>query len=213
MPPTEGAQVSNFAPKRPCKSPGCSALVAHGEGTYCPAHASTSTSRLNRRAFDAYRGSAASRGYDARWQQARLAFLARHPLCPGVLLPTEHWTIELAIEFHHYREQQREKGTLLVFGHGEHGAKPWSSPSHSSVPSGSASLTSVSQFLDRYPVYRIEPWDVARPATVVDHIVPHRGDPLLMWSEWNWQPITKRAHDRKTATEKAAPCPIPSVVL
>lgn len=27
------------------------------------------------------RGSAASRGYDARWRRARLAFLAEHPLC------------------------------------------------------------------------------------------------------------------------------------
>ena len=36
------------------------------------------------------------------------------------------------------------------------------------------------------------------PATVVDHIVPRRGDPILMWSESNWQPLCKRCHDRKT---------------
>ena len=36
------------------------------------------------------------------------------------------------------------------------------------------------------------------PATVVDHIVPHRGDPTLMWAESNWQPLCKRCHDRKT---------------
>lgn len=36
------------------------------------------------------------------------------------------------------------------------------------------------------------------PATVVDHIVPHRGNPALMWSESNWQPLCKSCHDRKT---------------
>ena len=36
------------------------------------------------------------------------------------------------------------------------------------------------------------------PSTVVDHIVPHRGDPVLMWDETNWQALCKRCHDRKT---------------
>ena len=36
------------------------------------------------------------------------------------------------------------------------------------------------------------------PATVVDHIVPHRGDPVLMWDESNWRVLCKRCHDRKT---------------
>lgn len=38
-------------------------------------------------------------------------------------------------------------------------------------------------------------------ATVVDHIIPHRGDKQLMWDESNWQPLCKRCHDRKTATK------------
>ena len=38
-------------------------------------------------------------------------------------------------------------------------------------------------------------------AEVVDHIVPHRGDPALFWDESNWQPLTKEDHDRKTAEE------------
>lgn len=37
------------------------------------------------------------------------------------------------------------------------------------------------------------------PATVVDHIVPHRGNQKLMWDESNWQSLCKRCHDRKTA--------------
>ena len=36
------------------------------------------------------------------------------------------------------------------------------------------------------------------PATVVDHIIPHRGDQKLFWDEGNWQPLCKACHDRKT---------------
>lgn len=38
-------------------------------------------------------------------------------------------------------------------------------------------------------------------ATVVDHVVPHRGDPVLFWDRANWQPLCKPCHDRKTAAE------------
>ena len=38
-------------------------------------------------------------------------------------------------------------------------------------------------------------------ATVVDHIVPHKGDQTLFWDEDNWQPLCKRCHDRKTVLE------------
>lgn len=33
-------------------------------------------------------------------------------------------------------------------------------------------------------------------ATVVDHIKPHKGDPVLMWDWENWQPLCKVHHDR-----------------
>ena len=36
------------------------------------------------------------------------------------------------------------------------------------------------------------------PATVVDHIIPHRGDPILFWNEKNWQPLCKDCHGVKT---------------
>ena len=42
---------------------------------------------------------------------------------------------------------------------------------------------------------------VLTPATVVDHIVPHRGDHALFWDEQNWQPLCKDCHDRKTGQE------------
>ena len=38
-------------------------------------------------------------------------------------------------------------------------------------------------------------------ATVVDHVVPHRGDAILFWDRANWQSMCKRCHDRKTARE------------
>ncbi|HOO52034.1 MAG TPA: HNH endonuclease signature motif containing protein [Alphaproteobacteria bacterium] len=38
------------------------------------------------------------------------------------------------------------------------------------------------------------------PATVVDHIIPHRGDMTLFWDESNWQPLCKDCHDRKTGS-------------
>ena len=37
-------------------------------------------------------------------------------------------------------------------------------------------------------------------ATVVDHIIPHRGDSKLFWDENNWQALYKRCHGRKTMT-------------
>lgn len=43
-----------------------------------------------------------------------------------------------------------------------------------------------------------------RLATVVDHIIPHRGDQALMWDRANWQSLCKPHHDEKTATEDGA---------
>ena len=39
------------------------------------------------------------------------------------------------------------------------------------------------------------------PATVVDHIKPHRGDESLFFDEANLQALCKSCHDRKTAKE------------
>lgn len=41
--------------------------------------------------------------------------------------------------------------------------------------------------------------DKLTPSTVADHIVPHRGDPVLMWDETsNWQALCERCHNKKT---------------
>ena len=38
------------------------------------------------------------------------------------------------------------------------------------------------------------------PATVVDHIIPHRGDMKLFWDERNWQPLCESCHNHKTGS-------------
>ena len=58
-------------PLHPCGTPGCSELVAEG---HCATHT---------RVIERYRGTAASRGYDARHRKWRILVLARDPLCRG----------------------------------------------------------------------------------------------------------------------------------
>jgi 5-methylcytosine-specific restriction protein A len=38
-------------------------------------------------------------------------------------------------------------------------------------------------------------------ATEVDHVIPHRGDQAIFWSEANWMALCKACHSRKTAKE------------
>jgi 5-methylcytosine-specific restriction endonuclease McrA len=46
------------------------------------------------------------------------------------------------------------------------------------------------------------------PATVVDHIVPHRGDQALFWDQGNWQSLCKHCHDSiKQQQEKSGTVP------
>ena len=100
--------------KYPCRQIGCSEKVSRGIG-YCHKH----------KRIDIDRPSANSRGYNHRWQKARLSYLKSNPICCRC--------------------------------------------------------------------------DEA--ATVVDHVVPHRGDYERFWDMNNWQSLCKRCHDIKTATE------------
>ncbi|MGE4297025.1 MAG: HNH endonuclease signature motif containing protein [Desulfovibrionaceae bacterium] len=67
------------APRRPCRKPGCDQLHRNESG-FCDAH-EQQVKRKAQREHDARRGSAASRGYDSKWRQARAAYLRKHPLC------------------------------------------------------------------------------------------------------------------------------------
>lgn len=112
---------------RPCTYPGCGALVHDGSGR-CDLHR-----RVEARALDERRGSAASRGYGHKWREAREAWLRSHPLCA----------------------RHDARGETVA-------------------------------------------------ATVVDHIVPHKGDAGLFWDRGNWQSLCKACHDAKTAREDGA---------
>lgn len=50
------------------------------------------------------------------------------------------------------------------------------------------------EFLARHP-FCVE---CGAPATVVDHIVPHRGDPIIFWDRRRWQSMCASCHGRKT---------------
>ena len=64
-----------LAPPRPCRVPGCPALIKGGG--YCEQHKDRAPNRL----ADTRRGSSSARGYDVHWQRIRAQFLNRHPLC------------------------------------------------------------------------------------------------------------------------------------
>lgn len=122
-----GPRVMPTAPLRPCAHPGCSAVVERGR---CVKHD-------RRRLLDERRNSARSRGYDQRWQQARVMYLAHNPLCV----------------------------------HCEHSG-------------------------------------LVSSATVVDHVVPHRGDRFAFWDVSNWQALCGPCHAVKTARESGlSACP------
>lgn len=68
-------------------------------------------------------------------------------------------------------------------------------------------------FLARYPLCGMRPNQV-RPvmsrcfdaqlrtmATLTDHVVPHRGDPVRFWDETNWQALCRPCHAIKIARE------------
>ncbi|WP_338042346.1 HNH endonuclease [Paenibacillus alba] len=38
-------------------------------------------------------------------------------------------------------------------------------------------------------------------ATVIDHIIPHKGNRILFWDQENWQPMCGSCHGIKTASE------------
>jgi 5-methylcytosine-specific restriction protein A len=41
-----------------------------------------------------------------------------------------------------------------------------------------------------------------KPATEVDHIIPHKGNYKLFWNHKNWQPLCKTCHSQKTNRER-----------
>lgn len=57
-------------------------------------------------------------------------------------------------------------------------------------------------FLQRHPLCaECERVGRVTAASVVDHVVPHKGDQRLFWDTSNWQPLCTTCHGRKTATQ------------
>jgi len=73
------------APPHPCCEPGCHSLVSGA--SRCPRHARTRLAeareslRRLQAGIERRRGTAAERGYGARWQKLRRLFLEANPLC------------------------------------------------------------------------------------------------------------------------------------
>lgn len=64
---------------RPCTATGCYRVVTSRDGR-CEEHPRPKRPQ-DQRTSDARRGTAASRGYDARWRRRRNAFISANPLC------------------------------------------------------------------------------------------------------------------------------------
>ena len=43
--------------------------------------------------------------------------------------------------------------------------------------------------------------DIREPATVTDHIIPHKGDTKLFWDRDNWQGLCSYHHNSKTVKQ------------
>ena len=70
---------------------------------------------------------------------------------------------------------------------------------------GSAWRKASKQFLQAHPLCEeCQKQGKYTKATVVDHIIAHRGDERLFWDRSNWRALCKRCHDRKTMTEDAS---------
>lgn len=80
--------------RHPCRWPGCPNLTSD---RYCDEH-----QRQSQMQYDAQRGTAAQRGYDAAWRRLRRMVLARHPLCADVYgVHAEHGETVLATDVDH----------------------------------------------------------------------------------------------------------------
>lgn len=189
-----------YAPAKPCRSPRCAALAQPGS-KWCTAHQPAARAEVvdARQAQDRERGSAHSRGYDAKWAVVSRRQRALFPVSLGYLVATPQWSPRLALQFHGLREAAREAGHYLEFIRS----------------AGAWALSPQLSALSPAPIYTWHPSAAPEPSEVTDHIVPHHGDPTLFWAEWNLQPLSKRQHDTKTATEdggfrggRAHPAPI-----
>ena len=94
------------APLHYCKIQGCGERIPRGE-TYCKEH-----KKREREAYDRTRGSAASRGYDRKWQEVRDLYIKENPLCEDC---RDKGITKMANIVHHIVELTRG-GAKYAFG-------------------------------------------------------------------------------------------------
>lgn len=82
----------------PCRNRECNGLVRDGKCGVCG-----SQRKERDRVLDERRGTAAQRGYDARWQRLRLMQLASEPLCRDC--KTEG-RVTMGVEVHHIKAKR-----------------------------------------------------------------------------------------------------------
>lgn len=110
-------------------------MMARSPGTFKPPWQRQPEVRAEQaKRYDERRGSARARGYDARWERARIVYLSQHPLC------------------------------VCCKANG-----------------------------------------VVHEASLIDHVIAHRGDRRLFWDVSNWQALCKWCHDNvKSPLERSA---------
>jgi 5-methylcytosine-specific restriction enzyme A len=88
--------------QRPCKTPGCAALVDPPDG-YCADHRSQKPKENRLTAWQ--------RGYDGAWQRFREWYVRRHPLCVDCLAEDRVTAVE---EVHHIAKVAEHPELKLV---------------------------------------------------------------------------------------------------
>ena len=112
----------------------------------------------------------------------RLLGPCRHPGCPGKGTHGGYCEQHKQEAKEPERIRDRERGTAAQRGYGYR----WQQASKA--------------FLAAHPLCaECEREGRVTAATVVDHIVPYRGDMALFWDPSNWQPLCRPHHDTKTA--------------
>jgi len=62
------------------------------------------------------------------------------------------------------------------------------------------------EFLTLHPICAMT--GCGQPSTIVDHVTPHKGDPVLFWDTDNWQALCETCHNKhKQLKEKGKHSP------
>jgi 5-methylcytosine-specific restriction protein A len=105
----------------------------------------------------------------------------RYPGCPRLVYPGDRGYCP-----EHRSEVARDRGSSTAQGYGVRWRK------------------ARREYLAAHPLCaECERGGRVEAATVVDHIVPHRGDYELFWNERNWQSLCATHHQIKTNKERS----------